>query len=69
MAQGAPFGCRRKRFDRYLYEQHVLQFLHASNDLRRAQAVFAGETKRWPRGRYTLRQNIRVLKRWPPHGA
>jgi hypothetical protein len=47
-------------------EQHVLQFLHASNDLSRAQAVFASETKRRPRGRYLLRQGIRVLKRWPP---
>jgi hypothetical protein len=47
-------------------ERHVLQLLHASNDLGRAKAVFAGETKRRPRGRYTLRQNIRVLERWPP---
>jgi hypothetical protein len=47
-------------------EQHVLQLLHASNDLGRAQVVFASETKRRPRGRYTLRQNVRVLKRWPP---
>ena len=38
----------------------------SSNDLSRAQAVFAGETKRRPRGRYLLRQGIRVLKRWPP---
>jgi hypothetical protein len=47
-------------------EQHVFQMLHASNDLSRAQAVFAGETKRRPRGRYLLRQGIRVLKRGPP---
>jgi hypothetical protein len=40
-------------------EQHVLQLLHASNDLGRAQIVFTGETKRRPRGRYTLRQNTR----------
>jgi hypothetical protein len=32
-------------------EQHVFQMLHASNDLSRAQAVFAGETKRRPSGR------------------
>ena len=38
----------------------------SSNDLSRAQAVFAGETKRRPRGRYTLHQGIRVLERWPP---
>jgi hypothetical protein len=50
-------------------ELHVEALLHASNDLRRAQAVFATEKKRRPRGRYLLRQNIRVLDRWPPHGA
>ena len=48
-------------------EQHVFQPLHASNDLSRAHAVFTSETKRRPRGRYTLRQGIRVLQRWPPH--
>jgi hypothetical protein len=48
-------------------EQHVFQLLHASNDLGRAQAVFTSETNRRPRGRYTLRQGIRVLQRWPPH--
>jgi hypothetical protein len=46
-------------------EQHLLQFLHASNDLSRAREVFAAEKKRRPRGRYLLRQNIRVLQRWP----
>jgi hypothetical protein len=45
---------------------HVLELVHASNDLSRARAVFAAEKKRRPRGRYTLRQNIRVLERWPP---
>jgi hypothetical protein len=50
-------------------ELHVEALLHASNDLRRARAVFATEKKRRPRGRYLLRQNIRVLDRWPPHGA
>jgi hypothetical protein len=35
----------------------------------RARAVFAAEKKRRPRGRYMLRQNIRVLERWPPDGA
>jgi hypothetical protein len=38
----------------------------SSNDQSRAQAVFAGETKHRPRGRYTLHQGIRVLERWPP---
>jgi hypothetical protein len=39
-------------------ELHVEALLHASNDLTRR-----------PRGHYTLRQGIRVLDRWPPHGA
>ena len=47
-------------------EQHVFQLLHASNDLGRAQAIFASETTRPPRSRYLLRQGIRVLERWPP---
>jgi hypothetical protein len=47
-------------------EQHVFQLLHASNDLGRANDIFASETKRRPRGRYLLRQGIRVLKRRPP---
>jgi hypothetical protein len=46
-------------------ELHVMGMVNASNDLGRAQSVFAGETKRRPR-RYLLRQGIRVLKRWPP---
>jgi hypothetical protein len=30
-------------------ELHVEALLHASNDLGRAQSVFASEAKRWPR--------------------
>jgi hypothetical protein len=48
-------------------ELHVVELLHASNDLSRAREIFAAEKKRRPRGRYTLRQNIRVLERWPPN--
>ena len=48
-------------------ELHVETLLHASNDLSRAREVLATENKRQPRGRYTLRQGIRVLQRWPPH--
>ena len=48
-----------------LAESQVLQLLHASNDLGRARAVFGSETKRRPRGRHPLRQNIRVLESWP----
>jgi hypothetical protein len=46
-------------------ELHVLELVHASNDLSRARAVFAAEKRRRLRGRYTPRQNIRVLERWP----
>jgi hypothetical protein len=55
--------CKVERWDSA--ESQVLQLLHARNDLGRARAVFASETKRRPRGRYLLRQNIRVLQRWP----
>jgi len=47
-------------------ESHIEALLHASNDLTRARVIFAAEKKRRPRGRYTLRQGIRVLDRWPP---
>jgi hypothetical protein len=47
-------------------ELHVEALLHASNDLSRARAIFAAEKARRPRGRYLLRQYIRVLDRWPP---
>jgi hypothetical protein len=47
-------------------ELQIEALLHASNDLSRAREVFATEKKRRPRGRYTLRQGIRVLERWPP---
>jgi hypothetical protein len=47
-------------------ELHVEALLYASNDLSKARAIFAAWKARQPRGRYTLRQNIRVLDRWPP---
>jgi len=47
-------------------EQHIIELVHASNDLGRARQVFVGEKARRPRGHYTLRQNIRVIDRWPP---
>jgi hypothetical protein len=50
-------------------EQHIIELVRASNDLSRARAVFAAEKARRARGRYTLRQNIRVLERWPPDRA
>ena len=48
------------------HDQHVEALVHASNDLTKARAIFAAEKTRRPRGRYTLRQGIRVLDRWPP---
>jgi hypothetical protein len=48
-------------------ELHVEGLIHASNDLVCARAIFDTEKKRRPRGRYTLRQGIRVLERSPPH--
>jgi hypothetical protein len=50
-------------------ELHVVTLLHASNDLARARAIFAAEKAWRPRGRYALRENIRVLDRWPPNGV
>jgi hypothetical protein len=50
-------------------EQHVFQLLHASNDLSRAHAVFTSETKRRPRGRYTLRQGSHWMLRPNSHYA
>ena len=47
-------------------ELHVEALIHASNDLECAKAIFASEKNRRPRGRYTLRQGLRVLERWPP---
>ena len=47
-------------------ELQVEALIHASNDLECARAIFASEKNRRPRGRYTLRQGLRVLERWPP---
>jgi hypothetical protein len=47
-------------------EQHVVELIHASNNLTRARLAFRAQVKSRPRGRYILRQNIRVLDRWPP---
>src|SRR6476661_10876427 len=47
-------------------ELHIEALIHASNDLECAKAIFASEKNRRPRGRYTFRQGLRVLERWPP---
>jgi hypothetical protein len=46
-------------------EQHVEALLYASNDLSKAKAMFAAWKEARPMGPYLLRQNIRVLERWP----
>ena len=65
-----PDGADRRRFCKVekldTSELHVEALLYASNDLSKARAIFAAWKARRPRGRYTLRQNIRVLGRWPP---
>jgi hypothetical protein len=38
--------------------------LFAGNSLDRAKAIFQAETRRRPRGRYTIRQRTRVLDQW-----
>jgi hypothetical protein len=43
-------------------ELHVEALIHAFNDLECARAIFASEKNRRPRGRYTLRQGLRVLE-------
>ena len=48
-----------------ILQLHVVALPHASNDLGRAQAVFAIGKKRRPRGRHRLHPGIRVLQRWP----
>ena len=54
----------------HVERDRVLMTIHpkhgASNDLECARAIFASEKNRRPRGRYTLRQGLRVLERWPP---
>jgi len=35
------------------------------NSIDKARAVFREAVKHRPRGRYTIRQGIRVLEKWP----
>jgi hypothetical protein len=43
----------------------IERMLFAGNSLDRARAIFEAETRRRPRGRYTIRQRTRVLDQWP----
>ena len=67
-----PDEADRRRYykvEKWDAAEHVEALLYASNDLSKARAIFAAWKARRPRGRYTLRQNIRVLDRWPPDRA
>jgi hypothetical protein len=44
---------------------HIARMLYAGNDLDKARATFDAAAKHRPRGRYTIRQRIRVLANWP----
>jgi hypothetical protein len=46
-------------------DQHVDQLLYAGNRLETARAKFDAVVKHRPGGRYTIRQRIRVLAKWP----
>ena len=39
--------------------------IHAGNRIEKAREVFANVVKCRPGGRYTIRQGIRVLRKWP----
>jgi hypothetical protein len=43
----------------------VQRMLWAGNRIEKARAIFDEALKRRPRGRYTIRQGIRVLRKWP----
>jgi hypothetical protein len=45
--------------------RRVERMLWAGNVPARARAIFDAEVRRRPRGRYTIRQGIRVLQEWP----
>jgi hypothetical protein len=53
------------RPDHYKVERWDGLLLYASSDLSMARAVFAVWKECRPYGRYLLRQNIKVLERWP----
>jgi hypothetical protein len=45
--------------------QHVMRMIWAGNNLDHARALFDAQIRRRPRGRYTIRQRLRVLDEWP----
>lgn len=48
-------------------DDHVAHLFYAGASLARAQRLFAQETLRAPKGRLTIRQGARVLRKGPPH--
>jgi hypothetical protein len=45
--------------------QRVARMIYASNRIDRARKMFNLNVQRRPGGRYTIRQGIRVLQKWP----
>jgi hypothetical protein len=45
--------------------QRIERMLFAGNSLGRAREIFRAQSRRRPRGRYTIRQRSRVLDEWP----
>jgi hypothetical protein len=46
-------------------DQHVIRMLWAGNSIDIARDVFRRLVKHRPGGRYTVRQGVRVLEKWP----
>ena len=42
-----------------------VELIYGGNRLEKADAAFDNIVKKRPRGRYTLRQKMRVLRKWP----
>jgi hypothetical protein len=45
--------------------QKPVELIYGGNRLEKAHAAFDAIVKNRPRGRYTLRQRARVLRKWP----
>jgi hypothetical protein len=46
-------------------DQHVVRMLWSANSIDTAREVFGRLVKHRPGGRYTIRQGVRVLEKWP----
>ncbi len=63
MPTRATFSKSRSGTGRNSYS--VVDMLYAGNRLEKARAIFDEAVTRRPRGRYLIRQGIRVLRKWP----